>query len=276
MKFSKYQALGNDYIVISPDTPLTRDRIQRICSRYFGIGSDGILMGPLEADKADFALRIFNPDGSEAEKSGNGLRIFARFLWDRGVVADLPFTVDTPGGPVVCQVGDSGRVIRTDMGRVRFDSISIPMLGLPREVLMEEMDVGETRFKVSGATIGNPHCIVHTLRPTPEIARRYGPMIETDTRFPRHTNVQFMAVMNPTTIKLEIWERGAGYTLASGSSAAAAAAVSYRLGLTGPAITVEMPGGRLRVEISEDFSVTLTGPAQKICHGSVDPDIFTG
>jgi diaminopimelate epimerase len=279
MKYSKYHALGNDYIVIRPaevpDEPAP-EVIRRICHRNYGVGSDGILWGPLQSRSCDFGLRIFNPDGSEAEKSGNGLRIFARSLWDESLVGDGVFTVETLGGPVACEVRQDGASVQVEMGAVRFDSAAIPVEGAAREVLNEEMAIDGRRFTFCAATVGNPHCVVLGENPTREIAQRYGPLIEADSRFPKRTNVQFMQVMDRRNIRIEIWERGAGYTLASGSSSTAAAAVALRLGLCDPEITVHMPGGRLSVRFNDGFRATLTGPVTKICTGDISPEAFGG
>jgi diaminopimelate epimerase len=276
-RFYKYHALGNDYLVINP-LELAEDldsfRIQRICHRNYGVGSDGILLGPLETRESDFGLRIFNPDGSEAEKSGNGLRIFSRYLWDQGLVREKAFTVMTPGGKVESVVKDGGRTVTVQMGQASFDSTRIPVRGEPREVLNETMTVGGEVLQFCAATVGNPHCVVLRERVSEEEAKRLGPLIEKDSRFPNRTNVQFMKVLDRSHIQIEIWERGAGYTLASGSSSSAAAAVAHRLGLCGEKITVRMPGGELDIRISEDFSVQMTGPVTKIAEGTLSPEMF--
>jgi diaminopimelate epimerase len=163
MRFSKYHALGNDYLVLSPDEvkgALTSAQIRLICDRHYGVGSDGILLGPLEAPDGDFGLRLFNPDGSEFEKSGNGLRIFCRYLWDRGQVHEQPFTIMTPGGKVIAQVHEGGRSVTVEMGQVSFDSRRIPVTGPQREVINETMMVGGEELQYCAATIGNPHCVV--------------------------------------------------------------------------------------------------------------------
>jgi diaminopimelate epimerase len=276
-RFSKYHALGNDYLVIDPlefAADLDPALIQRICHRNYGVGSDGILLGPLESGEGDFGLRIFNPDGSEAEKSGNGLRIFSRYLWDRGLVREKAFTVMTLGGKVESVVKDGGRTVTVQMGRASFDSTRIPVTGQPREVLNENMTVAGETLRFCAATVGNPHCVVLQEQVSEEQARRWGPLIEQDSRFPNRTNVQFMKVLDRSHIQIEIWERGAGYTLASGSSSSAAAAVAYRLGLCGGQITVRMPGGDLDIRISEDFSIQMTGPVTKIAEGTLSPEMF--
>jgi diaminopimelate epimerase len=277
MRFAKYHALGNDYLVIPPselETVLNREQIQRICHRNYGPGADGILLGPLPSETSAFKLRIFNPDGSEAEKSGNGLRIFARYLWEEGFVEGAPFTVETPGGAVTCQVENGGKTVTVEMGKVSFDGSRIPVRGETGEVLRRRMAVDGREFEYCAATVGNPHCIVLCDDPTPALARRYGPLIESDARFPNRTNVQFMQALDRCNIRIEIWERGAGYTLASGSSSTAAAATAHRLDLCDADITVHMPGGELGIQIMPDFSAILKGPVTRICTGNIDLEMF--
>jgi diaminopimelate epimerase len=278
MNFAKYHALGNDYIVIRPVDWLGRldsDRIRLICHRNYGVGGDGILLGPSDSSSCDFGLRIFNPDGSEAEKSGNGLRIFARFLWDEGRVGEQPFTVDTPGGAVSCRVERDGRTVAVNMGEVSFDSRRIPVAGRPRDVLNEEIEVDGKTFTFCAATVGNPHCVVLSDAPCPQETQRYGPGIETDPRFGNRTNVQFMKVLDRRNIRIEIWERGAGYTLASGSSSStAAAAVAHRLGLCDAEITVHMPGGEIDIRFTEGFQARMTGPVTKVGQGAMTEEMF--
>ncbi|MCA9943741.1 MAG: diaminopimelate epimerase [Anaerolineales bacterium] len=278
MKFAKYHGLGNVYLVIEPAAlaqPLSQTTIQLICHPHFGAGSDGILLGPVPSDTCDFGLRIYNPDGSEAEKSGNGLRIFARYLLDTGRVQFKPFTVETLGGLVTCTIAEDGRIIQVGMGQVRFHSAEIPVTGKPREVLDEWMVVADQVFRFSAATLGNPHCVVLlTEPPTAELAHQVGPLIEHSPLFPHRTNVQFLFVPDQQNIQIEIWERGAGYTLASGSSSVAATAVAHRLGLCENSVTVHMPGGTLAVMLDDNFYATLTGPVSKICEGSLAPEMF--
>jgi diaminopimelate epimerase len=279
MRFAKYHALGNDYLVIRPQDitgNLQRATIERICHRHYGIGSDGILLGPLDSSTCDFQLRIFNPDGSEAEKSGNGLRIFSRFLRDEGLVDKGPFTIETLGGPVTCRVEEGGKQVTVEMGKVSFLSTEIPVAGKPREVLHEEMAIAGRTFDYCAATVGNPHCVVLCEEPSAELACRYGPLIERDARFPNRTNVQFMRILDRGNIHIEIWERGAGYTLASGSSATAAAAVAHKLGLCDAAIVVHMPGGSLDITLSNGFVATMRGPVVRVCSGVMDPQMFKG
>ena len=276
MKFYKYHALGNDYILLDTTEfkELNEERIRRLCHRNYGLGSDGILYGPTDTDQADFALRIFNPDGSEAEKSGNGLRIFARYLWDIAKVRDSEFTILTVGGKVKAKVIDNGKKVTVDMGQVSFDSVKIPVTGKPREVINEEMEIAGKKLKFAAATIGNPHCVILSDEISESETRTLGPLIENQPCFPNRINVQFMKVLDRSNIRIEIWERGAGYTLASGSSSSAVAATAYRLGLCDSNITVHMPGGEIEIVISNDFSVRMTGAVTKVAEGVISPEIF--
>lgn len=279
MRFHKYHALGNDYIVLNPaDFPQwtipTTDQIRVICHRNFGVGSDGILWGPLPSKESEVGLRIFNPDGSEAEKSGNGLRIFSRFLWDQKIVKQPEFTIETPGGHVKSVIMDEGRLITVAMGKVSFDSAKIPVTGAQREVINEQIAVRGRTFTFCAATIGNPHCVLPLAEVSESLAKEYGPDLETHPNFPRKTNVQFLKVLDRGNIQIEIWERGAGYTLASGSSSSAAAAVARKLGLVDASVTVHMPGGRIGIEISPDFSIMMTGTVNKVAEGDMHPDLF--
>lgn len=277
MRFFKYHALGNDYIVLNPvdvSKELTSPQIQLLCHRNYGVGSDGILFGPLVTSQG-FSLRIFNPDGSEAEKSGNGLRIFSRYLWDQGLVREEPFTVLTLGGKVQAQVHKDGRNVSVDMGKLSFDSTLIPVKGPSREVINETIIVGGQELHFCAATIGNPHCIILCDEVTQEEAKKWGPLVENDPRFPNRTNVQFMKILDRGNIQIEIWERGAGYTLASGSSSSAAAGAAYKLGLCDPHVTVHMPGGTIEITISGDFLISMRGPVTKIADGTISDEMFT-
>ena len=276
MKFYKYHGLGNDYIVLDPaDTSinLSVPQIRLICHRNYGIGSDGILLGPMDDQSADFSVKIYNPDGSEAEKSGNGLRIFSRYLWDKGLVSNNPFTISTIGGIVESRVHKDG-LISVDMGKVSFNSRQIPMTGPDHEALNDKIIIDGEEITYSAATIGNPHCVIITDAISPELAKRLGPKLEIHRIFPNRTNVQFMKIMDRANIKIEIWERGAGYTLASGSSSSAAAAVAFRLGFTDQDMTVHMPGGKLEIHVHKDLSISLTGPVVRVGEGIIDPEIF--
>lgn len=276
MRFQKYQALGNDYLVLETDgeRALIPSLIRRICNRHFGVGSDGILLESAPGPGARFGLRILNPDGSEAEKSGNGLRIFARFLWDEGRVTAEPFIVSTRGGDVTCQVRPGGQQVFVEMGKASFDSARIPVAGPPREVVGEVLPMGNTSLRFTAVTVGNPHCVIHLDEVTPELAQRLGPILETHPLFPNRTNAQFVKVLDRHRLQIEIWERGAGYTLASGSSSCAAAAASVRLGLCEREVTVSMPGGDLQIGVAADYALTMLGPVQKVAEGVLAAELL--
>jgi diaminopimelate epimerase len=265
MNFAKYHALGNDYLVFHSkdfDRELTPAQIRRICHRQYGVGADGILWTSIHPESREFSLRIFNPDGSEAEKSGNGVRIFSRFLWDLGYINDEEVEIRTPGGAVSTVVHRRGDQVTVRLGKASFF------------VIEEPIEAAGRHYKFSGVTLGNPHCVIFV----PELSRaetiEAGPVLETDPRFPNRTNVQFVRVASPSRIEIEIWERGAGYTLSSGTSSGAAAAVARKLGFCGPEIRVAMPGGEVAVEIGQEFEVTLTGPVTSVCHGTLSAELL--
>lgn len=274
--FTKYQALGNDYLVVDPaDVELdpTPDAVRLLCDRHFGIGADGILVGPIGPVKPDrpVLLRIFNSDGSECEKSGNGLRMFGLYLAERHL-SRSEFTVRTIAGDSPVRVLDErAGVASVGLGVPRFAADAVPMLGVRGAAIEQPLLVGDREWVVTALHLGNPHTVVPVAEPTRELALELGPRIAGHERFPGRTNVQFLAVLDRRTIRIEIWERGAGYTLASGSSGAAAAAVAHRLGLVDAAVTVRMPGGEIDVRLGAGGAVTMTGAAEKVLTGSFAP-----
>lgn len=272
--FRKYHGLGNDYLVIDPrvyDVDLTPDAIRLICDRHFGIGADGILYGPLKG-QGGWKVRIFNPDGSEAEKSGNGLRIFARYLYEKKYVNEKHFSIETLGGIVEAQIeNDAANLVRIKMGRITFISTEIPVNGKHREVVNEELEIKGTKYKVTCLSIGNPHCVIPMDDMSEQKARELGPLVENHELFPNRINMQLLKVIDRATIEIQIWERGAGYTLASGSSSCAAAAAANRLGFVDGKVTVKMPGGNLFVEIGKDYETHLTGEVEGVFEGRFGP-----
>jgi len=270
--FYKYHGLGNDYLVIDPakfDLSLNAASVRLICDRNYGIGSDGILHGPIMAKDGSISLRIFNPDGSEAEKSGNGLRIFSRYLVEAGYVGSEDFKLSTKGGQVSVHLDSpDGKLVTVGMGRLTFDSAEIPVKGPKRQVLLEPLEVNDRVIKICAVSIGNPHCVVVSEAIDRRLAMELGHLIEKHSLFPHRTNVQFMKVLDRNNIQIEIWERGAGYTLASGSSSCAAAGVAYKLGYCDNDIRVHMPGGTLEVSISADFSLRMRGEVSAVFEGN--------
>lgn len=264
--YVKSHGLGNDYIVIDPaNVPftVTPEAVRLICDRHRGVGSDGILLVS-PGDGADFGLRIFNPDGSEAEKSGNGARIFAKFLREHGYTDQDRFTLHTPGGRVTCVLRhEEGRVaqITVDMGKARFDPL-------------DAIEVDGRRVEVTSVSMGNPHCVVIVPALADIDVHVLGPKIEIHPAFPKRTNVQFAQVVSRSEVRILIWERGAGYTLASGSSSCAVAAACHRKGLVDRSVMVSMPGGQLQIAIADDGEIRMHGPVEEICAGDLSPDLL--
>jgi diaminopimelate epimerase len=278
--FFRGHGLGNDYVVMDPKAlsfKLTPKNIALICNRNWGLGSDGIL-ALVPSRKADFGLRIFNPDGSEAEKSGNGLRIFARYLHATGKTRKKHFTVETKGGLVTIELhldrqGDA-TVVTVDMGQATFKSAALPCTLPADELIQQPIDAAGRSFTFTGVSVGNPHCVV--FRPASEPWSRedllaLGPALEHHAIFPKRTNVQLAIPTGSNDISILIWERGAGETQASGSSSCAAASVAVRLGLVKSPVTVKMPGGTLYIEVAQDFRLTMQGPVAEVARGTLSP-----
>jgi diaminopimelate epimerase len=265
-EFVKSHGLGNDYIVLEPSArmpELTPEAIRLICHRNFGVGSDGILLRT-ESSRADFGLRIFNPDGGEAEKSGNGVRIFAKYLHDHGFANSPRFTIETLGGVVHAHLRIvEGRIadITVDMGKATFDDL-------------DEIDVDGERLAVSSLSVGNPHCVVIVDDLAAVDFYRLGPRIENHPAFPNRTNVQFAQVLSRGEVRIRIWERGAGETLASGSSSCAVAAACHRVGLVDRDVTITMDGGQLRISLADDGEIRMTGPVEEVCSGDLSDDFL--
>jgi diaminopimelate epimerase len=273
LHFVKYHALGNDYIVLDPtrggggEAPAPA-LVEAICDRNRGVGSDGILYGPERDAEGRPTLRIFNPDGSEAEKSGNGIRIFAHWLRAAGHVSG-PFDLAVGGSTVrVSFPGES--VVRVAMGVPNFVSTQIPMTGPERNTVELTLDVDGAALVVGAMSIGNPHCVVVDREPTEAHIRALGPRLETHPAFPRRTNVQIAQVLDRGSIRIAIWERGAGYTTASGSSSCAAASILRARGLLDNDVTVHCPGGVLSVHFDAAGVVHLEGPVEPIAQGFLD------
>lgn len=274
--FSKYHALGNDYIVIDPlktSVDLTEEAVRLLCDRHFGIGSDGILYGPFYEEDTP-VVRIYNPDGSEAEKSGNGVRIFARYLMDAGYEDGGQFELGTLGGVVLVNVLNAdGSMIQVDMGTTTFCSEEIPVAGPSREVVDEPLEIDGNTWRITCVSIGNPHCVIPVDRLSKDMVIALGPLLENHEMFPNRINVQLLKVVDRNTIEIEIWERGAGYTLASGSSSCAAASVARRLGLVESDVTVRMQGGEILVSFAEDGHVLMTGAVTPVMRGEFLQDL---
>ncbi len=267
IELPKYHGLGNDYLIFDPqkfDHKLNVAQIRLICHRNFGVGSDGIVYGPILTD-GKIMVEIFNPDGSEAEKSGNGVRIFSKYLKDAGYITARCFILTTLGGDVEVEfLEDSGSLLRVLMGKTTYQSKEIPVAGESRNVINETMVFHGRTYKVTCLSIGNPHCVIPMREISKEAACALGPYVENAENFPNRINMQLLKVLDRNNIAIEIYERGAGYTLASGSSSCAAASAAHTLGLTDDRVTVHMPGGNLQIEMLPDASVYMTGRVSSI------------
>jgi diaminopimelate epimerase len=274
--FARYHALGNDYLVIDPhrtDYSPTSESVRLLCDRHFGVGADGVLFGPIGPVEAGrpVELRIFNSDGGECERSGNGIRMFALYLAEHYLDAE-EFTVRTGAGDAPVWVRDLAQgIVRVDMGEPRYDAGDIPVLGGHSPMIAQPLDVDGREYAVTCVNIGNPHTVVPLDEISADLAHRLGPRIARHPRFPAGTNVQLLRVVGRRAIQIEIWERGAGYTLASGSSSCAAASAAHVLGLVDEAIEVTMPGGVLDIEIASGGGITMTGTAEQVATGSFAP-----
>jgi diaminopimelate epimerase len=257
MRFSNWHGLGNDYLLVQRadlDAPLQPEQVRRLCDYHFGVGSDGVLE-VVSADGADAEVVIWNPDGSTAELSGNGTRIAARWLARRSGADTVRISV----GPreVVARMR-GGFQVEMDMGPVE--------VGEP-----EPLDVGDEVVEVTPASVGNPHAVVER-EPDRETLLHLGPLIENHERFPDRTNVQLARVDGPNELTVGVWERGAGETLSSGTSAVACAAVAVSRGWCTSPVTVHLAGGDLVVELDDDWNARLTGPAQEIFAGATSEE----
>lgn len=279
-EFRRYQALGNDYIVVGQDmTELLSvpARIERLCDRHIGLGSDGILLPAPPPPGFARAVRILNPDGSEAEKSGNGVRIFAKHCFDHeGVPHDQPLRIHTLGGPVSARMiarEPHRSVLSVTMGRASFRCEDLPM-ACTGEWIQRDLDLGARSFAATCVSMGNPHAVIFTDALDEETVRTFGPLIERHAMFPQRTNVQFVRVANDARVEAMIWERGAGWTLSSGSSACAVVAACVRTGRTGRTVQVVMPGGDLQVTVGADWEVEQVGWVQELLHGTIASDLL--
>ena len=272
--FVKSHGLGNDYIVMDLkkiNFKLDKKRIKEICHRNYGIGADGILL-LVNSKKADFGLKIYNPDGTEAEKSGNGLRIFSKYLYDYNYTKKRNFLIETKGGIVRSEVilkNKKIKDVKVDMGVASFESKKIPVKTKDKYSINQKIKVKNQSFTYSSVTVGDPHCVIFLKNISKDLALKFGRLIEENKLFPKRTNVQFAQIISKNKVKIEIWERGAGYTLASGSSSCGVVSVGYKLGLLNEKVQVIMPGGKLYIEIDKDYKLTMKGPVEEICNGQL-------
>jgi diaminopimelate epimerase len=270
----KSHGLGNDYIVLNSktiDSKLTKEKIQRICNRNYGIGADGLLVFT-DSNKADFGLRIYNPDGSEAEKSGNGIRIFADYLYGMEFTGKKKFSIEVGGSVVKCEIQivrgkNDVKNVLVEMGNASFTPDSIPVKFDGEETLDMPIFIEGRELIFSAVAIGNPHAVFMVDNLDSIDIKKIGPLIENNPMFPNRINVQFAQIIDRENIMIEIWERGAGYTLASGSSSCGVVSVLNRKDMVDNKVNVHMPGGTLEVSIDKNSMIRLRGPVTRIACG---------
>lgn len=259
----KYHGLGNDYLIYDPNRnacELQERQVEALCRRNLGVGADGILYDPFfDGDK--MRVRIFNPDGSEAEKSGNGIRIFSKYLKDMGYVTEESYVLHTKAGETrVTFLNEQGDLMRVDMGYPEFVAKEIPVVGFEGEIVNEAIFFDDNFYNATCVSLGNPNCVLMLEEVSQKKAMQLGPYVENSRYFPNRINMQLCQVLDRENIQIEIYERGAGYTYASGTGACAAAAASHKMGFVGDRVTVHMHGGELLVEFARDGRIDMTGP----------------
>ena len=277
MQFTKMHGLGNDYIYVNGfqeqiDNPAAVARA--VSDRHFGIGSDGLIL-ILPSTCADFRMRMFNADGSEAQMCGNGIRCLAKYVYDHGLTQHTTIQVETLAGVLALQLFPSGGVVekvRVKMGEPRLERAQIPMQGPAGRVLQEALVVNDTTFAVTAVSMGNPHCVVFVDDPQTFDVTAWGPRFEHHPAFPEGVNTEFVRVLDAQTFTMRVWERGSGETLACGTGASAVAVACHLTGRTGRQMTGHLLGGSLELEWNEaDNQVYMTGPAVEVFHGEWYP-----
>ncbi len=272
IQFTKMHGLGNDYLFIeAAKFPIVQPgALSEVMShRHLGAGADGIILIE-SSENADFAMRIFNADGSEAETCGNGIRCFAKYVFERGMTSKTEFVIDTLAGPNAVSLHAVNGVVlsvRSNMGRPKFDRAEIPMEGPPGEVIQEPLDVDGTTFPITCANIGNPHAVIFVDDAAAFDLHAWGPKIERHPKFPRRTNVEFVTVRDRENIIMRIWERGSGETMASGSGSCGAALAAMKTGQTDRRVHVHLVHGALTIEWADDGNVYQEGPATEVYTG---------
>jgi len=272
LNFSKMHGLGNDFVVIdaiNQQIELTPEVVRFLADRHFGIGCDQLLLvEPSRLSETDFRYRIFNADGGEVEQCGNGARCFARFVREQGLTHKNPLVVETAAGNILLQT-EPNNEITVDMGRPRFNPADIPFLA-DQEELIYSLKIAGQEIPCGVVSMGNPHCVIRVEKITDPKIIALGAIIESHERFPRRVNVGFMEIIQRDYLRLRVYERGAGETLACGSGACAAVAIGIRQGLLDSRVIVELPGGQLKINWrSESETILMTGPATTVFQGTI-------
>lgn len=273
LKFTKMHGLGNDFMVfdgINQVVELSSQQIQDLANRRFGVGFDQLLLVEKpDGAEADFKYRIYNANGGEVEQCGNGVRCFARFVIEKGLTDKKRIIVETLGGTVIPELVEGGHV-RVDMGVPNFDPVALPF-DAPQAAISHMLDVGGESLPIGAVSMGNPHAVLQVPNIQTADVARLGPLMESHTRFPRHVNAGFMQIVGRSRIKLRVYERGAGETMACGTGACAAMAVARTQQLVDECVTVELPGGELIIEwAGMGQALFMTGDASNVFEGEVD------
>ncbi len=278
MEFFKYHSLGNDYILLdATESPvqLSPEDIRMLCDRHLGIGADGIIVVELSG-RAAYRMINYNPDASEADVSGNGLRCLAKHLYETGMHPEKELLVETPSGiKEIIMHTAMGRVrtIQVNMGRPDFRRSSIPMGdGEGEEAVDYPLEVSGRTFPVTCLSMGTPHCVLFVDEVRPTMVRELGPLLENHPLFPLRVNVEFAQVLNMSEMRLRSWERGAGETMASAAGASAAVAAALRTGRCKRKVDVQLPGGLMEVEVTPEGDILTRGPARRVFRGVLDED----
>ena len=273
MKFTKWHGTGNDFVIVNGFEETISDysaKAVEVCDRHYGIGADGLIM-VLPSTIADVQMRIFNSDGSEPEMCGNGIRCFARYVYESGLINKTELCVETLAGIIRPNLLlENGRVVAVcvDMGEPHLLRREIPMTGTPEERVVDEpLTVGDSTYRITCVSMGNPHCIIFTEEVDSLDLPASGKPIETHPLFPRKTNVEFVQVIDRRNLRMRVWERGAGVTLACGTGTCATVVAAVLNDLTDRKVKVRLDGGELFVEWREDNHVAMTGPAVEVFRG---------
>lgn len=268
MDFVKMHGLGNDFVFIEDKTGQDKDYTalaRAMCNRHTGIGADGLIV-IVDSRVADVRMRIINSDGSEAEMCGNGIRCFAKYVYDNGIIEKKRFTVETPAGimepEITVGADNKAELITINMGRPSFNRSEIPMEGAEGRVLNEDLCVNGANWKITSLLMGVPHTVTYVDDVDTVDIEKIGPLFEKHEAFTKHTNINFAQQMDDRTVKVRTWERGAGATLACGTGSCSVAVASFLNGRTGREVDIQLPLGTLHIEYrEEDGNVYMTGPA---------------
>ncbi len=277
MKFVKMHGLGNDFVIINNiDTNASMDygrMAVNICHRNFGVGADGLVV-LLPSETAHLTMRIFNPDGSEAEMCGNATRCVAKYVYEKGIIKDESIRISTLVGLIITQIktnGEKVESVKVNMGipRLKPEQIPTTLYGNP-EVINQPLDINDLHFNVTCVSMGNPHCIIYVEKLEEVPLHQWGPLVEKSAAFPAYTNVEFVEVVDDSNVKVKVWERGAGTTMACGTGACAVAVAGVLNGKNKRNVNVQLPGGVLEIQWdSQDNFVYMTGTAEYVFEGNL-------